>query len=649
MVSKNLVKAGDRRSGSDGSAPHTVGSSPASTPVPISSPSANGRSDQAELEALTKELSERTALHQAGLKIGSCLTLNEVILALYQESGRLVDTANFALAIYDDQSDALTFSLVFDQGQRVRPFSVKRSQNQGLVSDLLTRPEPLLVQDLPETNQPLQSAPIRSGQPVRSWLGVPLRHPVFSKEEALGVMVIWSSQPNAFTGYQAGLLATLGSAAAGAIRNIRLLQASQRQAMELAVINDMAQTLASTLQLDEVLNRIMAQIEGMLKVEAGALLLTDPATGELVFQIALGRAERAKDIEPFRLPQGRDAASYVAQTGKALLIPRVDPDKQRFIKLAAHLGIAARNLLCVPLVLYEQVIGVLAVMNRTEGSFSQNDLTLLKAIAPYAAIAIENARLHEGVLAERDRVMEIEEGIRQEVARDLHDGPTQLVSAILMRLDFCQKALQKDPSLLPGEMIGMQKLGQQALHQMRTLLVELRPLELEQHGQGLAAALRVFLERRQREVNRTKLVLEINPGRPSGQISRLEAQVETAIFIIVQETVNNALKHARANHILVHLEETPSAIYTLIADDGRGFDVAQVMDHYTQRASLGMINIQERAEAIGGELIIDSTPGRGTYITLKVPKAKAERLRKRGTTGRLTLPPNMLQNEAGPH
>jgi len=274
--------------------------------------------------------------------------------------------------------------------------------------------------------------------------------------------------------------------------------------------------------------------------------------------------------------------------------------------------------------------------NDTNGRGSR--LKIERLIRSIKELTSKNARLHESILAGRERVIEAEEQARKRVAGDLHDGPTQLVSAMVMRLDYCRQLLTRDPALLPDELDALQEIGERAIHQMRTMLFELRPLALETHG--LAAALQVFLERRQKEVEPIKLILEIGTSQSNDEISRQEAEVEAAVFAIAQEAVNNALKHARAGCIAVHLEETPTAIYTMIADDGKGFDVAAVMHHYGQQSSLGMVNMRERAELVGGELIVKSTPGQGTHIIVKIPKAKAERMRKRRATRRLSLPFN---------
>jgi signal transduction histidine kinase len=296
------------------------------------------------------------------------------------------------------------------------------------------------------------------------------------------------------------------------------------------------------------------------------------------------------------------------------------------------------------MVLYDNIIGVLQVINKKEGRFTKSDLELLSSIASYAAIAIQNARLHTNVLAERDRVIEAQEQARRELARDLHDGPTQLVAGIMMSLDFSKQALKKDPSLLAKELDYMQGLAERASHQMRTMLFELRPLVLE--TQGLGAALQVFLERRQTDIeNSTKLSLKLKTDNPGGDISRQNGKVEAAIFAIVQETVNNAIKYAQAENIVVELQETPTAIFTVISDDGQGFDLDKVMSNYEDRGSLGMVNIRERTELMGGELNIKSAPGTGTTITIYVPKEEKARLKRRNQTGPLAIPPNFFPKE----
>ena len=601
--------------------------------VKITSPGNNLQFDR-----LTKEIKEITALYNIGVAVGSSLNLKEVIWGLYKETSRLLNTSNFAIVICDEETETLNFVLVFDQGEKMPPLSVKLSNHHGLTKRVLTTQSPVIIHNLVEasrTDDVLEINRFHPEKQIYSWLGVPILNAAFSGEKAQGVITLWGYTPHAFTDHDLWLLSAIGTQAAIAIRNARLYESSQRRAAEMAFLNDVARTLSSTLNLDEVLTLIMEQVEGMLNAEAGSLLLTDLVSGDLVFQIALG--DTANQIKPFRVPKGQGIAGEVALTGKPLIVANVAEDNRHFKKFDQDFDFETRSVLCVPLVLYDNIIGVLQVINKKEGNFNQSDLDLLSSIASYAAIAIQNARLHENVLAERDRVIETEEQARRKLARDLHDGPTQLVAGIMMSLDFSKKALEKNPAMLNQELDHMQELAGRASHQMRTMLFELRPLILE--TQGFAPAVEVFLERRQKDIeNSTKLTLKINTNNPSGEISRQDEKVETTIFAIVQETVNNAIKHAKSKNIVVTINETSNAIQTTISDDGRGFNINKVMDNYEQRGSLGMINIRERTELIGGELTIDSAPGEGTRFIITVPKEKEARLKKRRGTGPLPRP-----------
>ncbi|MBN1221266.1 MAG: GAF domain-containing protein [Anaerolineae bacterium] len=593
----------------------------------------------AGFKKLSAEIKEVTTLYNIGVAAGSSLKLKEVIRALYKGSSRLIDVANFAIVVANDNRNTLSFELVFDQGKQVAPFRMRRSE-KGLTSRVLATQAAVLIPDVLETGHIVETSRLHPERQIRSWLGVPILNPLLTHENAQGVIAIWSDQPNAYNNHDVWLLSAIGTQAAIAIRNARMFEASQRRARESTVLNDVARALSSTLHLDEVLTRIMVEVDGLLNVEAGSLLLTDTETGNLVFQIALG--EKADEVKPFQVPKGQGIAGEVALTGKPLMVADTERDERYLKQIGQQIDFHPRNILCVPLVLKDQVIGVLEVMNKRVGDFTSQDMELLSSVASYAAVAIDNARLHENVLAERDRVIEVQEETRKQLARDLHDGPTQLVAGMMMSLDFCKKALEKDPSLLPQEFDRMLDLAKRASHQLRTALFQLRPLVLE--TKGLGAALETFVERRQQDIGQTpRLSCKIETVNPGGEISRQDGKIEATIFAIVQETVNNAIKHAQASEIVVEVKETSSAIYTQIRDNGIGFDVDKTLNNYERRGSLGMLNLQERTELIGGDLTIKSVPGHGTRITIYVPKEHEERLKRRGTTGQLNLPPKMLQ------
>ena len=385
---------------------------------------------------------------------------------------------------------------------------------------------------------------------------------------------------------------------------------AQDWALGLALVEEIGQSLASTLDLKEVLTRILCRSNNALDVEDGSILLVEEHSGDLVAQVVLGSVSTS-----FRVPRGEGIAGQVAATGEPVIVNNAQDDPRHFKDIDRETGFVTQSILCVPLLRQGRVIGVLSVFNK---KFTRKDQLLLSSIANYAAIAIENARLHANVVAERDRVIRAEADVSQRLQRDLHDGPTQLVAAIQMSLDYCTKALSHGRTdLASQELAEMEHLAKRATHQLRTLLFELRPLILE--TKGLMAALSIFIERRQVEVAPTQLRLDWQSDQADNQISRLEAKSEAALFAIVQEAVNNALKHAQADNIVVGLEQEDDQLTVSIADDGQGFDVASVTQNYEERGSYGMVNLRERAAVAGGEYFIDSKIGVGTKIQVKVP------------------------------
>ena len=415
---------------------------------------AQSQTSPANKSRTADELKEITSLYNIGVILNSTLNSKEVLWTLYKESSRLVDTSNFALAIFDPHKNVLQFMLIYDQGKNLPPFLATLT-TPLLAGTIVKTLSPMLIDDLSTSDKQFELSKLYPNKKIRSWLGVPIINSVLALESSQGVIMMWNYQPNAFNNHHLWLLSAIGTQASIALRNARLFESSQRKAAEMArlkdiaqrqaeemsFLNDVARTLSSTLHLDKVLTSIMQQVDDMLAVEAGSLLLTDPTNGDLIFQIALG--DKATEVKPFRVPKGQGIAGRVAKTGKPLIIADVQQDERHFKALDTKTHFNTRNILCVPLILHDQVIGVLQVLNKKIGTFNEQDVDLLGSIASYAAIAIENARLYESLQTEHSRTIQVETDARKKLASDLHDGPTQLIAAIMMNLDFITNALKK--------------------------------------------------------------------------------------------------------------------------------------------------------------------------------------------------------------
>jgi signal transduction histidine kinase len=239
---------------------------------------------------------------------------------------------------------------------------------------------------------------------------------------------------------------------------------------------------------------------------------------------------------------------------------------------------------------------------------------LLIAICNQAIVALQNAQLYQSLMEEKERIVEVEEDARKKLARDLHDGPTQSIAAIAMRLNYLRMLLDRERDLTQTseELVRIEELARRTTKEIRHMLFTLRPLILE--TQGLQAALEQYISKLA-ETDDTPIHLEATPDADR----LLDQNVQGVTFYIVEEAIGNARKHARPENIWVRLYIRDSQFVAEIEDDGCGFDVDGVQVRYDQRGSLGMINMHERAELIGGELAIASALGEGTRITLSVP------------------------------
>jgi signal transduction histidine kinase len=150
---------------------------------------------------------------------------------------------------------------------------------------------------------------------------------------------------------------------------------------------------------------------------------------------------------------------------------------------------------------------------------------------------------------------------------------------------------------------------------LRDILFALRPLPLEDGG--LPAAIGALAER-SNGLNGS----EVRARRVESQ-RRLKPEVEAGAFTIIREAANNAVKTGRAPHVSLDVYDEPDAVIALVEDDGMGFDVASVLGSYSSRGSLGMLQMRESARLIGAQLSIDSSPGNGTRIRLRIPVGSA--------------------------
>ncbi|WP_288089696.1 GAF domain-containing sensor histidine kinase [Roseiflexus sp.] len=390
------------------------------------------------------------------------------------------------------------------------------------------------------------------------------------------------------------------------------LRRAEQDLRELHLLYQVGQALASNLDLSSLLNDIRNQVPQAMGAERCSIMLLDEHTRELILELPDPHTGEQRE---FRIPLDRGIAGWVATNGIGQIVNDVEQDPRWFDGVARDVDFETRQILCAPMRIGDRVVGVMQVLNKRDGTpFDDQDLRLLMTLATQAAIAVENARLVRSLKEERDRLLAKEAEVRAAIARDLHDGPTQSIAAIAMNIEFIKKLLRAMPERVEGELEVLAELVQKTAYDIRTLLFELRPLGLE--TQGLLSTLQQYVARFRDPAGVMKLRLEA----PSS-IPRLPVEVEGAIFIIIQEAVNNARKHARTDEVVIYLYLEEGQLVASVRDRGRGFNPAAVESSYNTRGSLGLLNMRERARLIGGECRIRSAEGEGTTVELRVPLA----------------------------
>jgi len=286
---------------------------------------------------------------------------------------------------------------------------------------------------------------------------------------------------------------------------------------------------------------------------------------------------------------------------------------------------SCRAAYCVPLRNGLDTYGVMLFAHPDEAFFTEERRDILDIVGNQAMIAIQNAQLYRDLEQEKERIIEIQEEARKKLARDLHDGPTQSVAALAMRVNFTRRLMERDQKAASDELIKVEDLARQTTQELRHMLFTLRPLVLE--SQGLTAALESMAEK-MREIFRQKVLITVDEQ----VVDQLEMNKQGVIFLIAEEAINNARKHAKAENTWVRLKSLESDLAVLeVQDDGIGFDPNILDTNYEGRGSLGMVNMRERTELVNGVMRVNSSPGGGTLIQVVFPltEAASDRLHRR--------------------
>jgi signal transduction histidine kinase len=401
---------------------------------------------------------------------------------------------------------------------------------------------------------------------------------------------------------------------------------AQRQERErMRVLFSMIETFSSTLHYQKVLETALeagVSALGNSKDQNNQMVAAVLLFEDVTLEIKANWNLHTRDLK-ITFPADQGILSETLHSGEYHLMkdPAQDPELCQMTTMDDQ-----KVALCLPLIRGMNAYGVMFFSHQLPDFFTQERIEILQMVSNQAVIAIQNARLYQDLAGEQERIIQTQEEAQKKLARDLHDGPTQSVAAIAMRVSIARKMMDRSPQEACEELGRIEDLARRTSQEIRHMLFTLRPLVLE--TEGLVPALNTMAEK-MHDVYQQKVIVDADQM----VVDRLDSSCQTVVFYLAEEAINNARKHAQASEIRVRIKNPPNepAIAMLdIADNGKGFDVQSVLGSYDRRGSLGMVNLRERTDLVNGRLLIDSLPGKGTRIRILIPLSEeaADRLHR---------------------
>jgi two-component system, NarL family, sensor histidine kinase DevS len=532
------------------------------------------------------------ALVEAGIALSSELSLDSLLQKLVETAAELTGAHYAALGVLDTSGEQLERFVTTGIDEETRGAIGDLPRGRGILGVLIRDPEPLRLSDL---HQDPRSVGFPPDHPeMHSFLGVPvnLRGVVY------GNLYLTEKEGGLdFDEEDEATVILLAAQAAVAIENARLYETATRWGAQLESLNEVMNVLVTEFDLDTLLELVAERLRELIEARLVAIALP---SGDAL-RLAAVSGEGAEEYAGLEL-SARSKTMRVLARRRSERVDSVLDDPEVEQEAARRLG--ARSALYVPLLVRDEAIGVLVAHDKagSETRFADADLRLAEIFAGRAAVAVELRQRVARVALER--VLSAQEDERRRLARELHDETGQALTSILLGLRGLEEA--KDPETLRAAVGEVRELVRSTLQDVRQLAVELRPTALDDFG--LVAA----VERLTASfAEQTGIGVEFVPNVPEG---RLPPDVETALYRIVQESLTNVVKHARAGHVSVVLRQGEGSVTVLVEDDGVGFEPQRVRGD-----GLGLVGMRERVGLLGGRVAVESRPGAGTTFVAEVP------------------------------
>lgn len=551
----------------------------------------------------------------------SCEQLEERLAALHRASLELVQDISIdsllkrIARIACEQSGALHAAIGVrgDNGETPRLITVGMDENQvdmlahsPMGSDLMDviagSPDSIRVDYV---HKPQKSTGDSQKSPqLNSLLGVPIH----LGDRHLGHIYLADKiDGELFNADDERVIETLAAYAAVAISNARSYKelrerdrALTRRNQDLALLNNLASTLAAISELDQLLNTALNRVMNYFNVEIGEIFLSEENQNTLHKVLQMGKPEQGLWTKD-RFNHHESLIGKTVQSGQPSMISlpyKLDP----YLRNDDLVKAGIQQIACFPLTSRSEVLGVLNIATSKEKPLDAMDQQLLSSIASWVGTTIENIRLN----IQGRRLAVLEE--RERIGMDLHDGVIQSIYAVGLTLEHARLLLGEEPEQSKKRINQSIEDLNSTIRDLRAFIMDMRPRQLYEED---------LMDGLQRLVNefRANSLVEASLSGPTEALNNLPDPHAIALFHICQEALANIAKHASAKKVEILVWTTPDRVLMEVNDDGRGFDPQKVQ----LTLGHGISNMQTRARNVGGDLEITAEPGKGTTIMVWMP------------------------------
>jgi signal transduction histidine kinase len=522
------------------------------------------------------------------------LSLDALLQRLVEVAAELTSAKYAALGVIDQTGQQLERFLTTGIDPDLHAAIGELPRGRGILGALITDATPLRLHELATDARSVGFPP--NHPPMSTFLGVP----ILLRGVAYGNLYLTEKHGGEdFTEEDQEITTLLAGQAAVAIENARLYESATNWSRQLESLIEIGNALTTETNLNRLLDLVARRLRELIDARL-VIVLLPAGTDELRFAAASGEGSDALVGET--MPASDSKSGRVLARKRSERVDSVLEDPE--VNLEVTRRLAARAGLWVPLLVRDRAIGVIAVYDRLgpDPRFTDTDLRLAETFASRAAVA---ADLSERVARESlRRVVSAQELERRRLARELHDETGQALTSILLGLKPIEEGMQDDKSLTA--VADLRDLVVATLQDVRRLAVELRPSALDDFG--LVPALERLTET---FAEQTGIAVDLEAALPS---ERLPSETETALYRIVQESLTNVVKHARARSVSISLTRKDGSVTAVIEDDGQGFDPEQ-----TTEDTFGLTGMRERVALLDGTLQVESSEGGGTTLFVEVP------------------------------